>query len=63
MSSDLLPELIPFLRNSPDSQGKRQAPVRHMPFGQFGMEDGQIGIKVDKLAEIWDLARLLPLLG
>ena len=25
MSSDLLLELIPFLRNSPDSQGKRQA--------------------------------------
>jgi hypothetical protein len=63
MSSDLLPELIPFLRNSPDSQGKRQAPVRHMPFGHFGMEDGQIGIKVDKLAAISALAHLLRVLG
>ena len=24
---------------------------------------GQFGMKMDKLAEIWDLARLLPLLG
>lgn len=31
--------------------------------GHFGTKDGQIGMKVDKLAEIWDLARLLPFLG
>ena len=30
--------------------------------GHFGTKDGQFGMKVDKLAEIWDLARLLPLL-
>ena len=26
-------------------------------------KDGQNGIKMDKLAEIWDLAHLLPLYG
>lgn len=31
--------------------------------GHFGTKDGQFGMKVDKLAEIWDLARLLPFLG
>ena len=31
--------------------------------GHFGMKDGHFGMKVDKLAEIWDLARLLPFLG
>ena len=25
--------------------------------------NGHFGMKVDKLAEIWDLARLLPILG
>ena len=31
--------------------------------GHFGTKDGQFGMKVDNLAEIWDLARLLPFLG
>ena len=31
--------------------------------GHFGTKDGQFGMKVDKLAEILGLARLLPLLG
>lgn len=31
--------------------------------GHFDTKDGHFGMKVDKLAEIWDLARLLPFLG
>lgn len=31
--------------------------------GHYGTKDGHFGMKVDKLAEIWDLARLLPFLG
>lgn len=30
--------------------------------GHFGTKDGQFGMKEDNLAEIWDLARLLPFL-